>query len=449
LHKVFENSGWLLIDKLSKLFPGIIILAVIARHLGPEEFGVWNYAIALTTIMGSFALLGMDKIAVKELLNSKTQQPAIVATLICMRIMAGIISMMMSIGFVMLAKQTESVYIYCTIFAALTIVLQSFDVFDYFYQAENDVKKVIVPKVVVFLLFCVIKLLVVFFNGTLSDFLWVSLAEAVVTYAVILDNYRRRYTSRLIANIDYMLGKSLLAQGWPLLFSNLVVVLFVKIDLLLLDMLGSTLQVGEYVVAARISELWYAIPVILSTAILPDLIQKRNTDKAAYRRSVEKCIRLSFWASFFISLLVMLTANLIIPFLYGAQYTAASAILMIHVWASIPVFLCSVFTQYLIIEGRYKINLYGNIIGLIINVGLNLVLIRPYGGVGAAVATVVAYSAVYLALVAFDKSGSGWLFTRRMLNPLLAYADVRQAYYSLKLFAVNYLSVISEKSMSK
>ena len=449
MHKVFENSSWLLIDKLSKLFPGIIILAVIARHLGPEEFGIWNYALALTTIVGSFALLGMDKIAVKELLNSKAQQSSIVATLIFMRILAGMISMMMSIGFVVLAKQTRPVYIYCTIFAALTIVLQSFDVFDYFYQAENDVKKVIVPKVVIFLLFCMIKLLVVFFNGTLFDFLWVTLAEAVVTYTVIIDNYRRRYTYRLIANLDYVLGKSLLSKGWPLLFSNLVVVLFVKIDLLLLDMLGSTLQVGEYVVAARISELWYAIPVILSTAILPDLIHKRNTDKSAYRRSVEKCIRLSFWVSFFISLVVMLTANLIIPFLYGAKYTAASPILMIHVWASIPVFLCSVFTQYLIIEGRYKVNLYGNMIGLIINVGLNLVLIRPYGGVGAAIATVIAYSAVYLALITFDKSKRGWLFTRRMLNPLLAYADIRQAYRSLKLFATNYLSITPEKSMGK
>lgn len=446
MHKVFENSGWLLVDKLSKFFPGIIVLAIIARHLGPEEFGIWNYALALTTIVGSFALLGMDKIAVKELLNTKTSPSSIVAILIFMRIVAGIISMVLSVTFVMLSKPHQEIYLYCTVFTALTIVLQSFDVFDYFYQAQNDVRKVIVPKVVVFLIFCVIKLLVVFTDGTLSDFLWVTLAEGVVTYTVIIDNYQRRYAAGWLSNLDYKLGKSLLAQGWPLLFSNLVVVLFVKIDLLLLDMLGAASQLGEYVVAARISELWYAIPVILATAILPDLINKRKTDIAAYWRSVEKCIRLSFWASFTISLLVMLLANLIIPLLYGQQYAAASVILMIHVWASVPVFLCSMFTQYLIIEGSYKINLYGNIMGLIINVGLNIVLIRPYGGVGAAVATVIAYSAVYLALVAFDKSGKGWLFTRRMFNPLLAYEDVKRAYHSLKFFALNYFSITPENS---
>ncbi|MBO9732235.1 MAG: flippase [Chitinophaga sp.] len=446
MHKVFENSGWLLIDKLSKLFPGIIVLAMMARHLGPEQFGIWNYALALTTIAGSFALLGMDKIAVKELLGAKSNPSAIVAILIFMRIGAGIISMAVSIAFVVLSKPHQPIYLYCTIFTALTIVLQSFDVFDYFYQAQNDVKKVIIPKVVVFLIFCVIKLLIVFTNGTLSDFLWVTLAEGVVTYTVIIDNYRRRYASGWWPNLDYRLGKYLLAQGWPLLFSNLVVVLFVKIDLLLLDMLGTASQLGEYVVAARISELWYAIPVILATAILPDLINKRKTDMAAYWRGVEKCMRLSFWVSFTISLLVMLLANVIIPFLYGKQYVAASAILMIHVWASVPVFLCSMFTQYLVIEGSYKITLYGNIMGLIINVGLNMVLIRPYGGIGAAIATVIAYSAVYLSLVAFDKSGKGWLFTRKMLNPLLAYEDVKQAWHSLKFFALNYFSVTPENS---
>ncbi|PSL47322.1 PST family polysaccharide transporter [Chitinophaga niastensis] len=449
MHKIFENSGWLLVDKLSKLFPGIIIMALIARHLGPAAFGVWSYAIALTTIIGSFALLGMDKIAVKELLNNEGKQPSIVATLIFMRIAAGIISMIISVSIIVFTKKQQPAYLYCTIFSALNIILQSFDVFDYFYQADNNVKKVIIPKVAVFIAFCIIKLVFVLLNGALIVFLWLSLIELLVTYLIILAGYRHHYMSTFISNLDFTLGKALLIQGWPLLFSNLVVVLFVKIDLLLLDVLGSAAQVGEYVVAARISELWYAIPVVISTAVLPGLIHKKNANKDAYLGSVEKCLRLSFWISLSISITVMLMANIIIPFLYGSKYASASLILMIHIWASIPVFLCSVFVQYLIIEGRYKISLYGNIIGLIINVGLNLLLIRPYGGVGAAIATVIAYTAVYGALVLFDKSRQGWILTRRMLNPLLAFTDMRQAHNSFKLFMGNFLSVSPKKSLTE
>lgn len=111
MHKLFENSGWLLIDKLSKLFPGIIIMALIARHLGPEEFGIWSYALALTTIIGSVAILGMDKLAVKEILHNEQKQGAIVATVILMRIVAGIICMAISVSIVWFTRQHQQLYI--------------------------------------------------------------------------------------------------------------------------------------------------------------------------------------------------------------------------------------------------------------------------------------------------------------------------------------------------
>jgi O-antigen/teichoic acid export membrane protein len=137
LYKLFENSGWLLIDKLSKLFPGVIIVALIGRHLGPEQFGIWNYALALTTIIGSIAILGMDKLAVKEIINNEEKQGTIVTTVILMRISAGIICMAVSISIVLFARKNQQLYLYSTIFSALIIILQSFDVLDYFYQAKT------------------------------------------------------------------------------------------------------------------------------------------------------------------------------------------------------------------------------------------------------------------------------------------------------------------------
>ncbi|MCW3467871.1 flippase [Chitinophaga nivalis] len=441
MHKVFENSGWLLIDKLSKLFPGLIILALIARQLGPEAFGIWNYAIALTTIAGSIAVLGMDKVAVRELLHREQQQSSIVATILLMRITAAGISMLASMVYVALTRPGQPLYLFCTLFCAINIVLQSFDVFDYFYQAKDDIKKVIIPKVVVFVLFCVIKLIVVLFHATLFTFLWISSLELVITYLIIVIGYGVRYTPHFFSQLDISLGKMLLQQGWPLIFSSLVVVLFVKVDLLLLDALSSSAQLGEYVVAARISELWYAIPTVVSTAILPGLIRKRSDSQTTYLQALEQWLRLSFWVSTAIALLVTCTAHLIISLLYGSQYEYAAYILMIHIWASIPVFLCAVLVQYLIIEGKYKICLYGNIAGLLVNVSLNLVLIRHYGGVGAAISTVAAYFTVFGMLVILDKSRQGWLFTSRMLQPATAFADIRQAHTGFRMFAAKFLSV--------
>ncbi|KAA2239913.1 flippase [Chitinophaga agrisoli] len=431
MHKVFENTGWLLIDKFSKLFPGILIVAFMARHLGPELFGIWNYAIALTTIVGSIALLGMDKIAVRELVNNEREQAAIVATAIFLRMVVAIGCMALSVAIVMIGRQQQAVYLYCTLFASLTIVLQSFDVLDYFYQVKNDVKKIIIPKVSVFLLFCGIKLLVVWLNGPLLALLWVTLLELLVTYTVVLVVYTYHYGVMPFLHIQRRLAKALLAHSWPLILSNLLVVLFVKVDLVLLDQLGTAAQLGAYVVAVRISEIWYAVPTILSVAMLPPLMRQQNEDREAYLSILEKWLRLSFWSSLCIALVMTCSAQWIIPLLYGDKYLSAAPILMIHIWAGIPVFLCVVVVQYLVIEGRYNIYLYSNIAGLVVNVGLNLFLIRALGGIGAAIATVAAYTSVYMTMVVFDKSGQAWALTKKMLYPQLVYADVRQAHTRL------------------
>lgn len=441
MDKLFKNSGWLLIDKFSKLFPGVIVTALIGRYLGPEKFGIWNYALALTTIIGSVAILGMDKLAVKELINDEQRQGAIVTTIILMRISAGIICMAISIGIVLMARKHQQLYLYCTIFSALIIILQSFDVLDYFYQAKNNVKRVIIPKVAVFVAFCLVKLLIIFLGGTLMVLLWASAIELLITYVIIIGVFSYHNATDFALRVDWQLAKTLLAQSWPLMLSNLAVVLFMKIDLVLLDVLSNASELGRYVAAARISELWYAIPMVISVAILPSLIQKKNISRDAYLLTLEKWLRLSFWLSAAIAILVTLTAHLIIPFLYGNGYRAASWMLMIHVWAGIPVFLNIVIVQYLFIEGKYKIYLYGNLCGLMVNMSINFFLIPTYGGIGAAIATVAAYASVYGTLLLLDKSGQGYLFTKKIFHPVLALSDIKQVHNNLKVFTGNLFTV--------
>jgi len=46
LQKIFVNFSWLLFDKVVRLVVSIVVFSWTARYLGPEKFGIWNYAIA-------------------------------------------------------------------------------------------------------------------------------------------------------------------------------------------------------------------------------------------------------------------------------------------------------------------------------------------------------------------------------------------------------------------
>lgn len=450
MHKFFTNSAWMLADKLVRLFPGIVVLAMIARYIGPEYFGVWNFAMAITAIIGGLAVLGLDKTVVKEVVAHPERTGTIIATALGLRLAAGLLAIICCLLLLWMLHRTSVVYVYCTFISGVNVMLQAFDVFDYYYQAKGNVQKVAVPKLSVFLLFCGLKVLFIALHCSFISLVWLSCAELVVTYLVIYGIYRREEKNgRLLIRFSRSAARTLLTEGWPIIFTGMVVLLYMKIDQVLLNVLASPVQQGEYAAAARISELWYTLPTVLAAIILPVLIQQRMENKTRYLQTVEKCLRLSFWASLLIAVLVSFAAGFIIRIMYGTQYVSSGAILSIHIWASIPIFVGMVVMTYLIAEGDYKVNLYATSAGLVVKTGLILLLIPFMGGIGAAVATVVSYITVYGVALLLDKTGESRMMSVRMLLPWRAAADVRQVFDAFKVFIAGMVPAGIKKTMLK
>ncbi|WP_416262007.1 oligosaccharide flippase family protein [Gibbsiella quercinecans] len=49
---------------------GFIVSVWLARYLGPEKFGLFNYALAIIAIYTSVASLGMNGVVVRELIRA-------------------------------------------------------------------------------------------------------------------------------------------------------------------------------------------------------------------------------------------------------------------------------------------------------------------------------------------------------------------------------------------
>ena len=77
--------------------------------------------------------------------------------------------------------------------------------------------------------------------------------------------------------------------------------------------------------------------------------------------------------------------------LYGVEYKDASVVLAIHIWGALFVFLGLAQRPWNIAEGLLTMVLHRTLLGAGVNVVLNLILIPKYGGIGAAIATVVSY----------------------------------------------------------
>ena len=49
LQKILVNIGWLFGDKILRMGVGLLVGGWVARYLGPEQFGLMSYAMALSS----------------------------------------------------------------------------------------------------------------------------------------------------------------------------------------------------------------------------------------------------------------------------------------------------------------------------------------------------------------------------------------------------------------
>jgi len=95
--------------------------------------------------------------------------------------------------------------------------------------------------------------------------------------------------------------------------------------------------------------------------------------------------------SFAIIILVIPLSGFVITLLYGEAYRESVPILNIHIFACPFVFLGVAQSSWTITEGLTFLAFTRTLGSAIINVLLNIILIPHYGGIGAAIATVVSY----------------------------------------------------------
>ena len=297
--------------------------------------------------------------------------------------------------------------------------------YDYYYQSQYLNKRTIIPRIVVFIVFSFIRILFIHYNFQLISFVWLSFWELFFTYLIIviifLYNYREGFS--LFGNLRFKRAANLIMQSWPLIFTSLAVIIYMKIDQVMLDGLSTSEQLGQYVAAARLSELWYAIPTVIAAILLPGLVKKRRQDPDDYHRKIDIWFRISLWLSLLISLGITIFSSTLMHLLYGDQFRMAARILQIHIWASVPVFLGIVISQYLVIDGSVKINLYATIIAAIINIGLNFILIPFMGSTGAAITNLISQASVFIGMLVLYRSKK-ILFPLRFFNPVYIIRDI-------------------------
>jgi PST family polysaccharide transporter len=389
LQTLASNTGWLVADKLVRLGFGLLVGVWIARYLGPANFGLLNFAIAFVALFATVSGLGLQGVMVRDLVIAPQRREVLLASALLLRVAAAATMTILAIIAVEFLRPRDQESIRIVSVVALMMLPQAWDVIDFDYQARVQARPIVIIRGISFLLSSMVKLSLILSHASVLAFAWITTGEMMLA-ALLMSLYARthgtlpraRHATR--AELWYLLRVT-----WPLIISSLSVVLYWRIDQVMLAQMIGDAEVGLFSAAVRVSEVWYFIPIAITSSAAPALTAIFARSRAEYLDKLAMINRLLVMFAIAVAILFTVFAKPIVLALYGIRYGGSAAILAIHSWAGIFVALGVGSSAWFVNTGNLNFQMYRSLAGAVCNIALNFFLIPRYAGIGAAIATVI------------------------------------------------------------
>jgi len=415
------NISWVMAEKIFNLGMTFIVTILVARYLGPEQFGVLAYAISLVAVFAIAGHVGLSGLVVRELVKHPEAKQEIMGTSFGLKGLGYLLGLMLLLAFTLITESSQRDEFWILLILATTLLFQPFNVIDFWFQSRLEAKYNAIAKTTTLIIISMFKVALTLLGANLILFALVNALQAILVAIALILFYR--YKSKLSLTtwrFSTIRAKDLLSQGWMVFLGSIFAVIYLKVDQIMLKWLDGAEEVGIYAVAASLSEAWYFVPIVIVASFFPKLIKLRESNPAHFNKRLQQLFDLLFILALGVAIAVTLLAQPVITTMFGAAYEGAAPILVIHIWAAVFIFMRAAFSKWILIENVLMFSLITQGLGALANVALNYWLIPIYGGVGAAYATLISYAiASYFALFLSPKTRPVfWMMTKSLFTPV-------------------------------
>lgn len=389
--KYFTNTSWLFAEKVLRMVVGLFVGVWVARYLGPEKYGLLSYAQSFVGLFSAIATLGLDGIVVRELVKDDSRKDELLGTSFWLKVM-GAVSVLILVTIAVNFTSNDSYTNILVFIIASATILQAFNVVDMYFQAKVMGKYIAYANSISLLLSSIVKVILIIYKAPLIAFAWAVVFDGVVLALGYLYFYFTKGSLKSFLNFQKSTAVSLLKDSWPLILSGLVIMIYMRIDQVMIKEMLNAEAVGQYAAAVRISEAWYFIPMVISSSLFPAIINAKKISEELYYARLQRLYDLMVWLSIAIALPMTFLSDWVVNLLYGNQYSQAGSVLMIHIWAGVFVALGVASGGWYMTENLQLLSFWRTFYGGVANIILNYILIPNFGISGCAIATLISYS---------------------------------------------------------
>lgn len=417
---VTKTASWLMSEQFFGLAISVVVGLGVAALIGPGQMGVLAYATS-TAALVSPAITALNPVLIRRLSTAEATRDVVKGAM-GVSVTFGLLGFAVVVAFAAALPADEPSAAMTTLIAGLPLLLAGLTVGGPLLIAAGRAGVLARLRMIESALTGALRLGVAITLGLAlvqqSVATLAAMASAVVTYRLA----RSHVPSAKSEGGARAEAGELLKEGWPFIVSAFAVALYMSSDQVMLGLLGTAEETGQYSVAVRFLSVSFAVPMALVTAVAPAIARAKSSSPTDYWDRLQRLASYSVSGAFVVALLTVGAAFVAVGTVLGQAYEASIPLLVTMLPSSVFVALGVARSQWIVNDRHALFNLVATAAGAALNVGLNLWLIPVLGATGAAVSTVIAY-----------------LFSDVLINSMWGPS---RAYASVQLAALNPLRTV-------
>ena len=386
-NKVINNTAWIVGCRIVQALLNLIVGMLSARFLGPSNYGLINYAASIVGFVTPLMSLGLNATLVQEITNDEENEGKILGTALWLTIPSGILSICAVFLFVFFANSGETdTLIVCSIYS-LSLLFQAAEMITYWYQAKLLSKYSSLAMVIAYVIVSAYKIFLLASSKNVYWFAASNVLDHLIISAILIVIYIRIGNQKL--RLSFKLAKKLLSKSKYYIISGVMITIFQQTDKLMLKNMVGDDATGYYSAAVTCAGIFGFVYAALIDSMRPEILRYHQSSYEKFENSISCTYSIVFYTSLVQCLFTTIFAKPIIFILYGEAYLPAVSALRIVVWFITYSYFGVIRGIWILGEEKYRHVIWIDVSGAIMNIVLNVILIRPLGFIGAAIASVV------------------------------------------------------------
>lgn len=400
LKKLVSQGQFTLYSSIVEKLSYLILFAIFARIGSPSEYGLIITTFTFSNILVALFNLGLGINLQRESAINSKKLFKLIENAIFIRMILFFVFSLLSYIYILFVL-TSDVYL---MLIPIAVYLSSFcEIFNRLFWGIGKFKRTFIPLIFARIFIISILLLYLLLEINLEIVLSIYLIGVTTHLLLLVYYFLKEFHYKIKIKLHKALLKRILIDSIPLGLGTFAVILYDKIDIIVIQSFIGTEAVAFYAVAYSIYKLPSNLPGILLNPLYSDVSHSFELQKFVDKTKVKYLVGLLLSVVAICSVFIYFSSDLLLQIIYGPKFVESSKYIFFLLLALPWLFMNNLTGTLLNSVKLQKYQAFGTVIGLFSNLIILLILIPIYGIWGAVIATIFAEIIVFLVQMIFLK----------------------------------------------